>query len=197
MMAAGMMAAAMTAEARATTIEQKRHNGTLYSIIELAPREVAMRKSLVALCWLTLAAPVMALDINDATVEQLVASGFSTTDAQTIYDAIHPTVDTVSPVTSSKQLLALPGITQGDLNRVRSQLTVNGQRITTRSGTAPAIPGVSPAIPAKKAAIPTATTEQSVPSGSNADSKRGGNGKSDSNKGGGGGNKGGNGKGNS
>ena len=151
-----------------------------------------MRKSLVALCWLTLAAPVMALDINDATVEELVASGFSTTDAQTIYDAIHPTVDTVSPVTSSKQLLSLPGITQGDLNRVRSQLTVNGQRITTRSGTAPAIPGVSPAIPAKKAAIPD---EQTLQSGASADSKRGGNGKSDGNKGGG--NKGGNGKGNS
>lgn len=186
------MVAVMTAEAKATTIEQKRRIGTLYSIIELAPGEVAMRKSLVALCWLTLAAPAMALDINDATVEQLVASGFSTTDAQTIYDAIHPTVDTVSPVTSSKQLLALPGITQGDLNRVRSQLTVNGQRITTRSGTAPAIPGVSPAIPAKKAAIPTATTEQSLPSGNATNGNRGG--KSEGNKGG---NKGGNGKGNS
>lgn len=153
-----------------------------------------MQKSITIMALLLCSAGALAadpVDINDATVEQLVASGFSTTDAQTIYDAIHPTLDTVSPISSSKQLLGLPGITQGDLNRVRSQLTVNGQRITTRSGTAPAIPGVSPAVPAKKATIPNATTEQSLPSGNATNGNRGG--KSEGNKGG---NKGGNGKGN-
>lgn len=152
-----------------------------------------MRKSLLALCWLSLAAPALAIDINDASVAQLVAAGFSATDAQTIYDAIHPTVDTINPITSSQQLLGLPGITQGDLNRVRSQLTVNGLRVTTRSGTAPAIPGVSPAIPAKKSSLPPETTEQPQQNNSTANGK--GNGNNGGNKGGG--NKGGNGKGNS
>ncbi|WP_174873741.1 hypothetical protein [Vogesella oryzae] len=151
-----------------------------------------MRRSLLALALLVITGQAMALELNTATVSELEAAGFSPADAQTIYDATHPLSGTPTTFTSSKQLLSLPGITQGDLNRVRANLTINGQRVTTRSGTAPAIPGVSPAIPAKKATLPEATDDNSAAgNSSNKSGNRGGN------KGGnGGGNKGGNGKGN-
>ncbi|MFC3533078.1 hypothetical protein ACFOLG_12915 [Vogesella facilis] len=144
-----------------------------------------MRISLLTLAVLALSGPAVALELNTATVTQLVDAGFSLTDAQTIYDATHPLSGTPVTFTSSKQLLTLPGITQGDLNRVRAKLAVDGQRITTRSGTAPAIPGVSPAIPAKKASLPSGSTDDNP---GNKGGNKGGNG---------GGNKGGNGKGNS
>ncbi|MEQ6290365.1 hypothetical protein ACFPAG_07055 [Vogesella sp. GCM10023246] len=146
-----------------------------------------MRKSLLTLALLALTGQTMALELNTATVAELVDAGFSLADAQTIYDATHPPSGTPVTFTSSKQLFSLPGITQGDLNRVRAKLTIDGQRVTTRSGTAPAIPGVSPAIPAKKATLtdtPTTTDDNPGNKGGN----KGGNG---------GGNKGGNGKGNS
>lgn len=140
-------------------------------------------KQLIILLGL-LAAPVMALDVNDASYDELVAAGFSTADAQRIVDAQPSTT-----FSSSRDLLKIKGITQGDLNRVRSSLTINGEPVTTRSGTAPAIPGVRAAIPASK----SSTVDLGSPGskGKNGGSPRGGNGN-----GGGGGNGGGKGKGN-
>ncbi|GHD73346.1 hypothetical protein ACFSQE_18375 [Vogesella fluminis] len=128
-------------------------------------------KQLIILLGL-LAAPAMALDVNDASYDELVAAGFSTTDAQHIIDA-----QLTTTFSSSRDLLAIKGITQGDLNRVRSSLTINGEPVTTRSGTAPAIPGVRAAIPAgKSAAGDTASPGKSSSRGKSGDSQRGGNG---------------------
>lgn len=128
-------------------------------------------KQLIILLGL-LAAPAMALDVNDASYDELVAAGFSTADAQRIVDAQPSTI-----FSSSRDLLKIKGITQGDLNRVRSSLTINGEPVTTRSGTAPAIPGVRAAIPAgKDAAGDTASPDKSSSRAKSGDSQRGGNG---------------------
>ncbi|MDC7714742.1 hypothetical protein PQU96_11510 [Vogesella sp. LYT5W] len=138
-------------------------------------------KQLIILLGL-LAAPVMALDINDASYDELVAAGFSTVDAQRIVDA-----QLTTTFTNSRDLLAIKGITQGDLNRVRASLTINGEPVTTRSGTAPAIPGVRAAIPASKSST-VELTDKGASQGKSGNSQRGGHG-------GGGGSNGGGGKG--
>lgn len=96
------------------------------------------------LCMLALlSTPVLAaVDINTASLSQLEAAGFSRNDAQSIINARKTTV-----FRNSQDLLNIEGITQGDLNRARAGITINGKPVTTRSGTAPAIPGVRPAIP--------------------------------------------------
>lgn len=93
-----------------------------------------------------LATSALALDINDASREELVTAGFSTTDADRIIAARTAN----GAFTSSRDLLRIEGISQGDLNRVRGKLTIAGEDVTTRSGTAPAIPGERPAIAGKK-----------------------------------------------
>lgn len=93
-----------------------------------------------------LATPALALDINDASREELVTAGFSTTDADRIIAARTAN----GAFSSSRDLLRIEGISQGDLNRVRGKLTIAGEDVTTRSGTAPAIPGERPAIAGKK-----------------------------------------------
>lgn len=93
-----------------------------------------------------LATPALALDINDASREELVTAGFSATDADRIIAARTAN----GAFTSSRDLLRIEGISQGDLNRVRGKLTIAGEDVTTRSGTAPAIPGERPAIAGKK-----------------------------------------------
>lgn len=147
-----------------------------------------MRKYLLALALLGATTAGMAatlLDINTATVSQLESAGFSPRNAQTIYDATHPLTGTGTIFTSSNQLLSLPGITQGTLNRLRSKISINGQPVTTRSGTAPAIPGVRPAIPAKKA-VPDDDSDNDNSGKGNHNSHEGGKGGGEG-KGGGGG----------
>lgn len=141
-------------------------------------------KQLIILLGL-LATPAMALEVNVASYDELVAAGFSTADAQRIVDA-----QLTTTFTSSRDLLAIKGITQGDLNRVRSSLTINGEPVTTRSGTAPAIPGVRAAIPASKNST-VDLASKGASQGKSGNSQRGGHGN-----GGGGGNGGGKGKGN-
>ncbi|SCK22047.1 helix-hairpin-helix domain-containing protein [Vogesella sp. LIG4] len=116
--------------------------------------EFIMRKSLLVVALLgtsTAGVAAVLLDINTATVSQLEHAGFSPRSAQSIYNDTHPLSGPPTLFTSSKQLLGLPGITQGTLNRVRGRITIDGHPVTTRSGTAPAIPHVRRAIPAKKA----------------------------------------------
>lgn len=149
-----------------------------------------MRTLLLPLALLVVTGQAVALELNTATVSELVDAGFSTTDAQKIYDATHPLSGTPTTFSSSRELLAIKGITQGDLNRVRSSLTINGEPVTTRSGTAPAIPGVRAAIPASKDST-VELADKGANQGKSGGSQRGGHGN-----GGGGGNGGGKGKGN-
>ncbi len=144
-------------------------------------------KQLIILLGL-LAAPAMALEVNEATYDELVAAGFSTVDAQRIVDA-----QLTTTFTSSSDLLAIKGITQGDLNRVRASLTINGEPVTTRSGTAPAIPGVRAAIPTSKSST-VELADKGASQGKSGNSQRGGHGGGGGGSNGGGG--GGKGKGN-
>lgn len=113
-----------------------------------------MKKLLIAA--MLSAVPAWALDLNTATSEQIaVLKGFTPTTAEAVVTA--RTLN--GPFKSSQDVLGrVPGVTQGMLNRNRSSLTIAGRAVTTRSGTAPAIPGVRPAIPAKKSA--TLSTKQ-------------------------------------
>ena len=89
------------------------------------------------------------LELNEASVEQLTAIGVSHELAERLvsYRKTH------GAFLSSGDVLKVEGMTQGRLNQLRSSLTIDGQRVTTPSGTAPAIPGVSPAVPAHKATV--------------------------------------------
>jgi len=94
-----------------------------------------------------LAAPVWGLEVNTASVSDLVEAGFSQREAQ----AIVSVREQQGAFASSADLLGVGGVTQGDLNRVRGNLTVAGEAVSTRSGTRPAVPGQRPAAPARKA----------------------------------------------
>ncbi|SFN16330.1 Helix-hairpin-helix motif-containing protein [Formivibrio citricus] len=113
-------------------------------------------KKLLALAMLG-AMPAWALDLNTATAEQIAAlKGFTPAKAEAVVAA--RTKD--GPFKSSADVLGrVPGVTQGMLNQNRASLTIAGRAVTTRSGTAPAIPGVRAAIPAKKADTTQATTQ--------------------------------------
>lgn len=150
-------------------------------------------KKLLALAMFS-AMPAWALDLNTATAEQIAAlKGFTPKTAEAVVSA-----RTLSgPFKSSTDVLnRVPGVTQGMLNQNRASLTIAGRAVTTRSGTAPAIPGVRSAIPAKKADT-TQTTTQSREKGreksAENDEGKGGTGKGDGGKGGS--NRGGNGSG--
>lgn len=106
-----------------------------------------MKRALIGLALI--AAPAFAIEVNDASLSDLVGAGFSQSDAEKII----ATREANGPYTSTRDLLRIEGVSQGDLNRLRSTLTINGGPVTTRSGTAPAIPGVRSAVPAKKSGI--------------------------------------------
>lgn len=94
------------------------------------------------------ASAAWALDINTATVADLESLGFSPTVATNIV-ADRPT----GGYLTTGSVLAVPGVTQGMLNKVRASLTIDGKHVTTPSGTTPAIPGVSAAIPGNPKAL--------------------------------------------
>lgn len=118
---------------------------------------------------LALGVPAWAVDVNTASKEELEAAGFSADDAGRIVEAREQS----GPFSSSKDLLKIEGVTQGDLNRVRADVTVDGQRITTRSGTAPAIPGVSRAIPNDRSVAHRAGEPENEQEGAEARQDRG------------------------
>lgn len=141
---------------------------------------------LVILCAL----PAWALDLNTATTDEIAAlKGITLKTAEAIVAARMQT----GPFKSSADVLKVSGVTQGILNQNRATLTIGGKSVTTRSGTAPAIPGVRPAIPAKKAAAPHGMkTGKTANEGKNNDSKGNDGSKGNGgNKGGGGNGKGG------
>lgn len=113
-------------------------------------------KKLLALAMFT-ALPALAIDLNTATVEEIAALKGMT---QQTAEAIVATRTQNGPFQSSSDVLNVPGVTQGMLNQNRATLTIAGRPVTTRSGTAPAIPGVRPAIPAKKADTTVTTTSK-------------------------------------
>lgn len=118
-------------------------------------------KKLLALAMFT-ALPALAIDLNTATVEEIAALKGMT---QQTAEAIVSTRTQNGPFQSSSDVLNVPGVTQGMLNQNRATLTIAGRPVTTRSGTAPAIPGVRPAIPAKKADTTVTTTSKGKTSG--------------------------------
>lgn len=105
------------------------------------------RTLLAGLIALSLGPWAWSLELNGASVEQLVAIGVSPDLAERLVEY----QETHGDFLSSGDVLKVEGMTQGRLNQLRSSLTIDGQRVTTPSGTAPAIPGVSPAVPAHKA----------------------------------------------
>lgn len=107
-------------------------------------RNSALLAGLFALALTPLA---LSLELNEASVGELTVIGVSPDLAERLVDYREAHGDFLS----SGDVLKVEGMTQGRLNQLRSSLTVDGQRVTTPSGTAPAIPGVSPAIPAHKA----------------------------------------------
>lgn len=101
------------------------------------------------------ALPAWAIDLNTATVDEIAAlKGMTPQTAEAIVAARTQ----FGPFKTSADVLKVSGVTQGILNQNRATLTIAGKPVTTRSGTAPAIPGVRPAIPAKKATTTTTTT---------------------------------------
>ena len=154
-------------------------------------------KKLLVLAMLS-ALPAWAIDLNTATVEQIAAlKGMTRQTAE----AIVATRTQYGPFQTSTDVLKVSGVTQGILNQNRATLTIAGRPVTTRSGTAPAIPGVRPAIPAKKAALSTTSKSGKTTSGKpqtttrqDGNSTKSGN---DHSKGSNGGHGGGNGGGNS
>lgn len=105
------------------------------------------RTLLAGLIALSLGPWAWSLELNGASMEQLVAIGVSPDLAERLVEY----QETHGDFLSSGEVLKVEGMTQGRLNQLRSSLTIDGQRVTTPSGTAPAIPGVSPAVPAHKA----------------------------------------------
>ncbi|WP_170252358.1 helix-hairpin-helix domain-containing protein [Vogesella urethralis] len=88
-----------------------------------------------------MAGPAWGLEVNTASVPDLVEAGFSQREAQAIVSAR----EQQGAFTRSSDLLGVSGVTQGDLNRVRGSLTVAGEAVSNRSGTRPAVPGERPA----------------------------------------------------
>ena len=89
-----------------------------------------------------------AIDLNTATVQEIASlKGMTRQTAEAIVAARTQE----GPFQSSTDVLKIQGMTQGILNQNRTTLTIAGRPVTTRSGTAPAIPGIRPAIPAPKA----------------------------------------------
>lgn len=128
--------------------------------------------------------PAWALEINTATTDQIASlKGMNPQIAAAIVAARTQT----GSFKTSSDLLKVPGVTQGMLNRNRATLTINGKPVTTRSGTAPAIPGTRPALPAKKAATTPTQDEpgqkgkssrdksDAANKGGNSSDKKGGN----------------------
>lgn len=146
-------------------------------------------KRMIPLLLGMLAIPALALEVNSATQEELVAAGFSSTQAQNIIQA-----RTLGLFHSSADLLGIDGITQGSLNRVRAVLTVDGRRITTPSGTAPAIPGVGPAIPGKPTALVASSRRRGTAASHTGGARRPASSDPGTDKGGKGGGKGGHGR---
>ena len=108
------------------------------------------------------ALPAWAIDLNTATVDQIAAlKGMTPQTAEAIVAARTQ----FGPFKTSADVLKVSGVTQGILNQNRATLTIAGKPVTTRSGTAPAIPGVRPAIPAKKADLTTTTKQGKGTSG--------------------------------
>lgn len=134
--------------------------------------------------------PAWAIDLNTATVDQIAAlKGMTPQTAEAIVAARTQ----FGPFKTSADVLKVSGVTQGILNQNRATLTIAGKPVTTRSGTAPAIPGVRPAIPAKKADLTTTTKQGKSTSGKSqtAISNQGSSGdKGDSGRGNSGGNSG-------
>lgn len=99
------------------------------------------------------ALPAWAIDLNTATVNEIAALKGMTPETA---EAIVAARTQFGPFRTSADVLKISGVTQGILNQNRATLTIAGKPVTTRSGTAPAIPGLRPAIPAKKADLTTA-----------------------------------------
>ncbi|SMF19760.1 Helix-hairpin-helix motif-containing protein [Pseudogulbenkiania subflava DSM 22618] len=110
------------------------------------------RTLLAGLIALMLGPWAWSLELNIATRSDLIAIGVSPELAERVVSYR----ETHGDFLSSGDVLKVEGMTQGQLNQLRSSLTIDGQRVTTPSGTAPAIPGVSPAVPAHKVTLVSA-----------------------------------------
>lgn len=108
------------------------------------------RTLLAGLMALLLGPSAWSLELNAATVDELTTIGVSHDLAERLVDYR----ETHGDFLSSGDALKVQGMTQGQLNQLRSTLTIDGRRVTTPSGTAPAIPGVSPAVPVHKVTPP-------------------------------------------
>lgn len=93
-----------------------------------------------------LAAPVLALELNNATFGQLMDAGFSAASAQHIIDARqHGTLRT------PQALLQIDGVTPDALRQLRSPLTLDGITLANPAITLPPASGTLAAKPAPPA----------------------------------------------